>query len=203
MNVPNLNRVYHTFRAIEGLNLHDVRNTVLTIRRFIQNEVRCLVDDLTSNNLIQWFGFLVHNRSQYSGNGNTDCLGIHLRFELGEQVTFSQVATRLNELGWESSDAKPVPMDAISGIYDKHDAGGKENVQVGQLRDSNIAYAWKALGEASEWALDVLSSYNLDPVPVSQIRQHIHFISNLLYVYNNIALLPVTDTGQRTIITDF
>jgi len=202
MNVPDLNRVYHTFRSIQGLNLNDIPGTVLAVRRFIQNEVRCLVDGLTSNELISWFGFHVHHEGQYLGRGNTGPLGIHLRFELGDGVTFEQVAVHLNELGWASSSKERVSMDTISGINGPRFEGDTDFVTVDQLRNRNIAYAWKAIGEASEWVLDVLSAYDLDPVPVSQLRQHLHFISNLLYIYNNIPLLPV-DINRGTNVTDF
>ena len=182
MNVPDLSRVYHTFCAIPDIPGNDVHSNVLTVRRFIRNEVRCLIDELTGACFIKWFGFHVHCEGQYTGAGNTGPIGIHVRFELEADHTFNEVAVRLDMLGWESSQKYPVDMSFISGINAQRFEGDTDIVQEGQLRDNDIAYAWKAIGEASEWVLDVLSAYDLDPVPVCQVRQHTHFIENLLYV---------------------
>ncbi len=173
MQTPNLNRVYGSFFKIE-----DGENHISVLR----TKVSPLIERLKADNIIGWYAFHFHERKQYNPEpkNRSEEKGIHFRLELLNGKTVEDLITVLPDycedpiLGIEKD---------ISGIT--VGTGKKHLISRESLKNSNISDAWKVIGEASEWVLNLLDSYktevfNNHEIYNGQIIQHIHFIMNLL-----------------------
>ncbi len=172
MRVPDRSRVYTTFRSFK-LN----ENPIRVLRLVITPVIRTLVN----RGNVGWYFIALHERKQYNGEpeNRRKEKGFHIRFELLVDFTPEVIQQELPQ-DWEPLIKNDIPN--ISGIT--VDAG---SVGVDKLKNEEVEQAWKVMGEASEWVLNMLDSYKTGfEIPNRQFIQHIHFIMNLLqpqYMY--------------------
>jgi hypothetical protein len=161
MNVelPDLSRIVDTYVPISATSqsayLNQLRQDVLPhIRR------------LQADGHLRWFSFLLHDAQQLGGREpvGDGRLFIHLRLE---RATDLDLKTFMELL--PSHFLKPIPVSLLPiGDFD-----------VSTFRDNNAAYAWKILGDCSEWTLCLLEGYKEGPSR-QHIVQFLHYITNPL-----------------------
>ena len=124
-----------------------------------------LITDLRNRKLIGWYCFLFHPLPGYK-----DRVGLHIRMELLNDhgpEGLRKVLPDFCELT-EKLD-KETLLDKISGI-DKD-----------ILKDSNLAEAWRILGECSEWIVSMLGVHKEGvKIPIQQVYQFLHYFANAL-----------------------
>jgi len=166
MNIPDLSRIIDTYIPI--VSYENYYNQ-------LQQELIPPIRKLQNEDLLNWFSFLIHSSEHLSNRESMDNkLYIHLRLEPKNNVTIDMFITKLPK-----HFIKPiqVPLGAISGLDPSF------------LQDENWAYAWKLLGESSEWVLSLIESHK-KPIPLNQIIQFLHFITNPLLLGGKCIFFP-------------
>lgn len=170
MEKPNLNRILDTFIKINALSLDSYFTQ-------LHREVIIPIRNLQKNGKIRWFSFLIHPAAQLSGRVPlNDTHGyIHIRMEPETDITFDDF-TQILPMHFQ----KPIKtsISEISGI-DKS-----------ILLNEDFAYAWKILGESSEWVFQLIENHDEKSIPISQIIQFLHFITNPLLLGNKCLYIP-------------
>jgi hypothetical protein len=76
-------------------------------------------------------------------------------------------------------------------IKPKPDTLGRiEGIDVSILRNGDWAYAWKVLGEGSEWILSLVESHEGRHLTLQQITQFLHYFTNPLMLGNTCLFIP-------------
>jgi hypothetical protein len=156
MNIPNLDRIVEAHVPVADTDavayLQQLRLDVLPYIRKLQ-----------SDGHIRWFSFLLHSAKQLSGGKPGDStLVIHLRIEMASD---DDLAASAKLLPSHFLTPTKVELSDISGV-DRSELLGHE-----------WAHAWWLVGEASEFVLSLLESYENPPSP-QRVIQYLHFITN-------------------------
>lgn len=167
MNLPDLDRMWETFILIpgdyeEGKKIIGWQEYV----HFLSEKIVPIVQELERYSLIDWYCFLVHDRSsgvplQEKG------LYIHLRFVLVDPSDADNLPDLLPEycLGTRKM-TKPCTLDSV---------------EVDALK--SYEEGWRILGESSEWVLRMIEGHRMELViPPVNIMQFRHYMDNQLLV---------------------
>jgi hypothetical protein len=168
MNLPDLSRIVDTYVPITGndldVYLDQVRRDVVTSLRQLQDQ-----------DLLRWYGFLLHGADQLGGReGQSDRAYIHLFLEPRTDVEIDQFIGRLPSHFLNPIKIRPTK---IAGV------------DVSMLKNGDWAYGWKTLGEASEWVVLLLENHG-HSIPSQQIIQFLHFITNPLALGHRCIFTP-------------
>ena len=170
MNIPDLTRIVDTYIPINGKG--DLNHYLDQLRREVLPSIRKLQRD----EVLGWYSFLIHGPDMLDGRGPLDGrIYIHLRLEPKNGMDIKEFKGKLPT---HFLNPKQVTLANISGL----------NPSV--LRDNDWAYAWKLHGEASEWVLFLLESHKDQAIPLPQIIQFLHFITNPLMLGHKCLFLP-------------
>jgi hypothetical protein len=169
MNVPDLTRIVDTYVPIRHAELNAYLDQ-------LRHEVVPSIRELQKDGLLRWFSFLIHGSDMLDGREPiSTTLYVHLRLEPESGVGLAEFITKLPQ-----HFCKPIKKTLA-------DIGGLE---LSVLRDEDWAYAWKLHGEASEWVVCLLESHRESPIPLRQLIQFLHFITNPLMLGNRCLCIP-------------
>ena len=162
-----LARMWETFiqLPIEGLSF----DPYIRALRF---KLSPIVTELLTKNVIDWYCFLVHDKSSGVPTTADDShLYIHLRFSLKEAIDPASVVKIL-----PPSCVMTAPID-VGRI---HSITG---VDKSAIKNEDIEEAWRMIGEQSEWVLNFISVHKEDvTISPQQISQFLHFFDNMTQV---------------------
>jgi hypothetical protein len=156
MNVPDLSRIVDTFVPIVG-NYFDILR-----ERVIPN-----IRDLEKRGKLGWYSFLLHGADQLAGRAEEGTVCVHLRLEPMPGI---EVADFISQLPAHFEKPIQVTVSEMGGVDPT------------ALKDQNWAQAWRILGESSEWIVTLFEGHADATIPVQNIIQFMHFISNGLGV---------------------
>lgn len=167
--VPDINRIVDTYVPI----VSDERDAYIAqLRRDILPAIR----SLQKAELLAWFAFLVHGARQLDGREPLDHrMYIHLRLQPAADI---EMDAFIRKLPAHFLNPQPVTLGQMAGVDGS------------LLQDQDWAYAWKMLGEASQWVLSLIESHRQGPIPLQQIVQFMHFITNPLMLGHRFLLFP-------------
>ena len=169
MNIPDLTRIVDTYIPIAQGNLDAYLDQ-------LRREVLLSIRKLQSDDLLRWYSFLIHGPGMLDGREAMDKrIYIHLRLEPKKGMDINEFITKL-----PTHFLKPKQM-TLANI------AGLESLV---LRDEDWAYAWKLHGEASEWVLFLVESHGDHPIPLQQIIQFLHFVTNPLMLGHKCLCIP-------------
>ena len=170
MNLPNLTRIVDTYIPIRQPN----RDAYLDQLR---QEVVPSIRKLQKDGLLSWFSFLIHGPDMLGGREplNSSRWYIHLRLEPESTIDVEEFITKLPQ-----HFCNPVrkTLREIGGLQDTI------------LHNEDWAYAWKIHGEASEWVVLLLESHRDSAIPLQQLVQFLHFITNPIMLGNRCLCIP-------------
>jgi hypothetical protein len=106
---------------------------------------------------------------------STSTLYIHLRLEPESRVDVEEFITKL-------------PQHFCNPIHKT--LGEIDGLEHSILHNEDWAYAWKIHGEASEWVVFLLESHRDSAIPLQQLIQFLHFITNPLMLGNSCLCIP-------------
>ena len=169
MTIPNLNRIVDTYipAATNDFDLYCQQ---------LRTDVVPHIRNLQSEGVVRWYCFLLHGADQLSDRDLADSGAyIHLFLEPEIGMEFSQFVSRL-----PSHFLKPTarPLSTFSGV------------DGAALRDGNWAYAWKGIGDASEFVLRLLENHGENALPIPNVIQFLHFITNPLRLGQQFLFIP-------------
>jgi hypothetical protein len=169
MDAPDLTRIVDTYIPIR----HAEPNAYLDqLRRDVVPFIRGLQKD----GLLRWFAFLIHGSDMLDGREPTStALYVHLRFEPESGIGVTEFIRKLPQ-----HFCKPI-QKTLANI---------DGVELSVLRNEDWANAWKIHGEASEWVLCLLESHSKSPIPLQQLVQFLHFITNPLMLGHRCLCIP-------------
>jgi hypothetical protein len=146
---PNLNNIVDTRVPV---SLGERTGYLNQLRQDVLPHIR----KLQADRHLRWFSFLIHaeNGSPY----------IHLRLEPTPGLDIDDFIELLPK---HFQKPHHITLSKTSGL------------DRSILQNNDWAYAWKILGEASEWILCLLEGYKREP-SLKQIVQFLHFITNPL-----------------------
>jgi hypothetical protein len=158
MDIPVLDRIVDTYIPITSLDpsayLQQLRSQVLP-------EIR----NLERTGAIRWYGFLIHRARHLGGREPMDGRHfIHLRLEPASSL---ELDAFIRTLPSHFLNPMVTPVSSITGLDGSILAG------------ADWAQAWKIHGECSSWILSLLEGHSGN-IPVKQIVQFLHFITNPL-----------------------
>lgn len=170
MHLPKLDRIVDTYIKIKDKSLNSYISQ-------LRNELIPEIRKLEKVGTIIWYSFLVHDHSQLNGRvPPTDDLYIHIRLGLSNEIDIKEFIKGLPE---HFENPENYLLDEMTGI---------DNLL---LKNQDWAYAWKILGEASEWVLSTIESHSNDAeISIRHIIQFMHFISNSFFIGNRSAFFP-------------
>jgi hypothetical protein len=154
MELPDLTRIVDTFVSIGNDYYKRLYQDVIPAIRHMQNEHK-----------LRWYSFLIHRADQLDGRADEGKIYIHLRFEPAPGVEMKDFIAQLPPL-FEKPIA--VVLGEIGGVEQK------------VLKNQDWAYAWKMLGESSEWIVSLFDAHVNSSVPTLNIIQFMHYITNAL-----------------------
>ena len=163
MELPNLDLIVDTLIRIKDPNLDAY---ILQLRAELIPDIR----NLESKGLIIWYCFLVHDYQNLGGRvPSTDQdLYIHIRLSLPRGEDIDQFIRQLPSHFLMPRKSSLSPMNEIDQSI---------------MKDQQWVYAWKVLGEASEFVLRMLEAHVQDaPIPIRNIIQFMHYITNPLMI---------------------
>ena len=168
MDIPNLNRIIDTYIPITSL---DTSAYLQQLRSQVLPEIR----NLERTGAIRWYGFLIHNASQLGGREPMDGrYFIHLRLEPASSLDPDAF---IRTLPSHFLNLIVTPVSSITGLDGSI------------LTGADWAQAWKIHGECSSWILNLIEGHAGD-IPVKQIVQFLHFITNPLTLGHRCLFLP-------------
>ena len=145
MKSPNLGRVIETFIRIERREEATAIQVWQDYLHLLRSKVAPLVGHLLNTGIIDWYSFLVHNRASGVPTSEHDFdYYVHLRMGLTDTSSESDLIEQL--LSWCQMTQKmriPHPPSL-------------DSVDVQSLNNGKVEQGWKALGEVSEWVLNML-----------------------------------------------
>ena len=154
MEAPDLTRIVDTFVPITGDYFEHLRQDVIPFIR-----------DLQGQRKLRWYSFLIHGASQLADRADENGAYIHLRLEPMPGLDVEDFIAQL-----PPHFEKPISVVLA-------DMGGVDQTV---LKDQDWTYAWKILGESSEWIVTLLEAHDESQVPIPNIIQFMHFITNAL-----------------------
>lgn len=152
MNTPDLSRMVDTFVPIGDDYFTTLKEKVIPIIRHLEKSHK-----------LSWYSFLLHGASQLRGRAKEGTNYVHLRLEPTPGI---EVADFISQLPSHFEQPIHVTVAEMSGV--------DQTV----LKDRNWAQAWMILGESSRWIVTLFEGHNNAGIPLQQIIQFIHFISN-------------------------
>lgn len=169
MNVPNLTRIVDTYIPIRHAEFDAYLDQ-------LRREVVPAIRELQKDGLLRWFSFLIHGSDMLDGREPTStALYVHLRLEPESGIDVSEFITKLPR-----HFCKPIHKTFA-------EIGGLE---LSVLQNEDWAYAWKIHGEASEWVVCLLESHRDSAIPLRQLIQFLHFITNPLMLGYKCLCIP-------------
>ena len=172
MKSPNLGRVIETFIRIELRKEATAIQVWQDYLHLLRSKVAPLVKHLLNTGIIDWYSFLIHDRASGVPTSEHDHgLYVHLRMGLTDTSNESDLIEQL--LPWcQMTQKMRVPHSP-----------SLDNVAIQTLSNGKVEQGWKALGEASEWVLNMLECHGPNkPIPVQNVAQFLHYIGNQLFV---------------------
>jgi len=168
MNIPDLSKTYETFILIP---IYQEQTIIFNWNQYIKlmyDKAIPLIDNLLVDNIIDWYSFLIHNKTNGVPTSEDDNnFYIHLRLEVvksNSEEDFYRYLPEYCVMTRKMPGPYPHPM---SGIYPK------------KLKNEDIGEAWKILGECSELMINILKSHeNIDSFPIEHVSQFLHFLGN-------------------------
>lgn len=169
MELPSEKLNVDTFIKINDLSLGGY---IAQLRKDLVPEIR----KLEKSNDINWYCVLIHDQGHLGGRvpQNDQNLYIHIRLGLPEGSNIDEFMKNLPPIFQQPIQNPIGPMGSFNASM---------------FKDQDWRYAWKLLGEASEWVLDVVESYE-GVIPVDQIIQLLHYITNPLLLGNKSLFIP-------------
>ncbi len=171
MNLPNPNLAVDTFFRIKDMNfsayIDQLRSELLPVVRRLQSEGK-----------IVWHSFLLHGQQQLGGRVPTTDQGsfIHIRLSLPEGADLQEFISNLPEHFEQPIESPLAPMNEFGNA---------------EFEGQDWRYAWKMLGEASEWVLRLIESYSgKTEIPTNNIIQLLHYITNPLTLGHKCLFVP-------------
>lgn len=174
MNLPDLTQIIDTYIPIVSTTYEGYYNQ-------IQQELIPHIRKLQKEDLINWFSFLIHgpkllheiHGSELLNDKETiDSLYIHIRIQsksnLSIHSNFETFITKLPEHFLNPIKVTLGPIDGLSPSF---------------LQNTDWKHIWKLHGECSEFVLSLIENHK-ESVPIEQIVQFIHFITNPLKLGN-------------------
>ena len=177
MELPDLERIVDTYVPIpRNISRDDYTNR-------LRADIIPEINKLNEERRIVWYCFLIHewrhleHKKRTPPNEPNAYQYIHLRFGLPEEIIISDFIASLAD---HFEQPIPRPVSEIYGAIDKR-----------VLKDCDWAYAWLILGEASDWVLKMIEGHDENSsIPIEQVIQFLHFITNPLKIDNNCIFLP-------------
>jgi hypothetical protein len=168
MDIPNLNRIIDTYIPITSL---DLSAYLQQLRSQVLPEIR----NLERTSAIRWYAFLIHDASQLGGREPMDGRPfIHLRLEPASSLD-------------PKSFIRTLPSHFLNPIVTEYSSIAGLDGSI--LTGADWAQAWKIHGECSSWILNLIEGHAGD-IPVKQIVQFLHFITNPLTFGNRCLFIP-------------
>ncbi len=159
MELPNLDRIIEAYIPLSSI---DASSCFKQLRKDLLPHIR----KLQAERHLRWFSFLFHEANQLAGRDSSDKSPvIHLRFEPATEL---EIKAFIKLLPTHFLSPQHVKLSEISGGLDKS-----------ILPKQDWSYAWKVVGESSEWILCLLEGHVGEP-PLKQITQFFHYITNPL-----------------------
>jgi hypothetical protein len=169
MNIPDLNRIVDTYIPI-------VQGTPDAYLEQLRREVLLSIRKLQSADLLHWYSFLIHGPDMLDGREVMENRAyIHLRLEPKSGMDINEFIAKLPT---HFLKPKQVTLANIAGLDSS------------VLRDEDWAYAWKLHGDASEWVLCLVECHMDRTIPLQQIIQFLHFITNPLMLGHRCLCVP-------------
>ena len=152
-----------------------------------------LVTDLKKKGVINWYHFLVHDKT--SGVPTTpddNNLYYHIRVSLAEDIKYEDFESLLPDYCTKTRQCKIESVDHIV-IAIKSD-GSTIDFDTALLESEGIEEIWQFTGEQSEWLLNMLHAYKKSvDVPSQHVFQFVHY-------YGNMAGLGIKCPSCKTIL---
>ena len=173
MQRPNLNQMWETFIKIP---LEDRPITRLKIiYDIIRLKIYPMISLLKSNDMINWYCFLIHNRkSGVPTSENDNNPYFHIRFAI-KNISPQDFLKSLPNYCVMTRKIRLKHVESIVGI-DKS-----------LLKNEQIEEAWRIIGEQSEWVINMLNIHKED-VETNLLLQH---VVQFLHYYSNITQLQI------------
>lgn len=169
MLFPDTARTYETFLRI-GEPDAGPQEFWRGYLQVLRTTVRPLIRELQTAGIIEWFGFLLHDRGSGVPTHSDDRSSyVHLRMSLAESAAEEDLLSRLP--GSYRMTRKMVFPDppALDGV------------ELPTLLDGNVRQGWKLLGESSEWVLSLLEAHAPErEIPFRNVHQFVHYLENQL-----------------------
>jgi hypothetical protein len=169
-DMPNVDRMVETFIPIQNSkdtgSLQVWQNYLDVLRSVIAPMVR----DLSRKGMINWYCFLVHDRSSGVPTSEEDDRPyVHLRVSLTQATSEAEFISQLPsfcQFSRKMSMPNPPSLDKVDIQF---------------LVKGQVEEGWKILGESSEWVLKMLDAHDPNkPVPPQNVTQFLHYIGNQL-----------------------
>jgi len=154
MELPDLTRIVDTFVSIGDDYYKRLWQDVIPSIRQLQSEQK-----------LRWYSFLIHGADQLDGRADEGKAYLHLRLEPAPGVEMEDFIARLPPLF-----EKPIAVVL----------GKMGSVEQKVLKNQDWGYAWKMLGESSEWIVSLFEAHGNSSVPIQNIIEFMHFITNAL-----------------------
>jgi len=168
MAVPVLSRIIDTYIPIRSL---EISAYLEQLRSQVLPEIR----NLERTGAIRWYAFLIHDASQLDGREPRDGRHfIHLRLEPASSL---DPESFIGTLPSHFLNPRVKKFGCITGLDGSI------------LTGADWAQAWKIHGECSSWILNLVEGHAGD-IPVKQIVQFLHFITNPLTLGHRCLFLP-------------
>lgn len=160
MQKPDLDLIVDTFFPRQGSTFDEY---IAQLRRDLIPQIR----QLENAEKIIWYSFLVHGYTNLGHNVSASGqMYVHLRMGLPAGANVEEF---IQELPPHFQDPQRIPQQKMSGV------------EKAILKDQEWEYAWKALGETSEWVIGFIEAHEIGvSIPEQHIRQYKHFIENSL-----------------------
>jgi hypothetical protein len=165
MQKPDLNQMWETFVKIPTEN-NGVRLNVLYNN--IRSKIYPMISHLKSNDMINWYCFLIHDRNSGVPTSEDDRKPyFHIRFALKKDVDPNDFLSSLPNYCVMTRRIER-RLESIAGI----------NKSI--IKNEKIEEVWRIIGEQSEWLLEMLNIHKEDvDIPLQQIAQFLHYYANM------------------------
>lgn len=158
----NLDNIFETFIKIPS----DLQKPKFI--RYVGDNIVPLISKLKKDSIIDWFSFLVHDKTGGVPTTNDDNSSyIHIRLELNAKKKDSDLFEALPSDCLFTRKVDRKTLEEIDGI-DKT-----------MLKDNNIEEAWKLIGETSTFIIRMFEAHN-NSISQLQVDQFLHFLANSL-----------------------
>lgn len=166
MDKPNLERMWETFIKFSI-------DEAQTAKHFdiVRNQIYPLITKLRNDGIINWYCFLVHDKSSGVPTTPDDTnFYYHIRFDVKEDITPVQY------------------LPSYCVLTRKIDPSWVKNISIGQgltyntllMKDESIEEVWRIIGEQSEWVMNLLNSFKENvTIPFLYVGQFLHYYANM------------------------